>query len=546
MRNLTNTVAALNQLEVAKREKMIRDAYKVNRYFQDEDVVVGTTTYPRRNLYPSIEKFFLGGNRYSERLLLGGNRVGKTDGAAYEVACHLTGKYPSWWRGRRFNEPVQVWAAGNTATTTRDIIQKALYGELPAYPRTGMIPAHDISYASSKTSIPNAIETIFVKYRDTSTTSTIQFKSYDQRRTAFEGTSKHIIWLDEEPPEDIYTECLLRTLTVSGILIVTFTPVEGLTPFVQKYLERAVMMNSVEGQDQLEPAEVAVFREMDEDEPGKPKKSAPIVINDEVQEMRGLDSKEVRPVEERTKLIVMIGWEEAPHLSPIMRAQIISEIPEYQRNARTKGIPHLGSGAVYPIAEEDIKIAPFPIPPHWKRGFGMDVGWNWTVATHLAYDPDAMIWYLYTLYGKSKAEPETHFRGISAPGLWIPGRSDPAANGRSQIDGEKLFKIYKNLGLPLENADNTVEAGIELVWQLMVAGKFKVFSHLKPWFDEYRMYRRDKDGRIVKKNDHYMDATRYGVSSGVQWLKTPPVSAEELRARTEYGESAGRGTSWMS
>jgi hypothetical protein len=198
--------------------------------------------------------------------------------------------------------------------------------------------------------------------------------------------------------------------------------------------------------------------------------------------------------------------------------------------------------------EEDIMIPPFAIPPHWPRGFGFDVGWNVTAAVHIAHDRENDIRYLYRCWRRGEAEPVVHAAGIKAPGDWIPGRVDPAARGRGQADGKRLLKIYKDLGLKIETAPRkVVESGIYEVWTLLSTGKLKVFASMTPWFDEFRLYRRNDKGQIVKEDDHLMDATRYAIISGVDWLATVPVqSPSETRyVNRGRGMESGANVGWM-
>ena len=97
----------------------------------------------RRELYPRHMEFLAAGATFRERLFMAGNRTGKTETGAYEMACHLTGQYPDWWQGKRFSKPVNAWACGTTNGTTRDIVQEKLLGPEGAH-GTGMIPAHMI------------------------------------------------------------------------------------------------------------------------------------------------------------------------------------------------------------------------------------------------------------------------------------------------------------------------------------------------------------------------------------------------------------------
>lgn len=177
------------------------------------------------------------GKTFNERMLLGGNRVGKTLTASYEVTAHATGLYPHWWEGRVFAEPCSIWVAGDTSKTTRDIIQSSLLGPVgnKEAEGTGMLPAHTIVDTTTKLGLADAIESVFVRHVSGGI-STIQLKSFDQRREAFQGTTCDVIWLDEEPEQDIVTECLLRTMTSDGLIMITCTPLMGLTELMLSYL----------------------------------------------------------------------------------------------------------------------------------------------------------------------------------------------------------------------------------------------------------------------------------------------------------------------
>jgi len=187
----------------------------------------------------------------------------------------------------------------------------------------------------------------------------------------------------------------------------------------------------------------------------------------------------------------------------------MKSIPPHQIEARTRGVPMLGSGAIYPVDEREIVVEAFEIPRYWPRGYGMDVGWNWTAAVWIAMDVDADVAYLYDAYKHAQAEPPIHAASIRARGSWIEGEIDPASRSRTQKDGDQLMELYSEQGLWLRPANSAVEAGILEMWQRLSTGRLKVFSHLQDWFTEFRIYRRDERGKIVKVNDHLMDATRY-------------------------------------
>ena len=211
-----------------------------------------------------------------------------------------------------------------------------------------------------------------------------------------------------------------------------------------------------------------------------------------------------------SKTVIMAGWDDAPHLSPETKAEYLAAVPPYMRDARTKGIPMLGSGAIYPVPEGDVLIDPIQLEPWWPRCFALDVGWNRTATIWGAHDLDTDVVYLDSEHYRALAEPSVHASSIRARGSWIPGVIDPAARGRSQADGQQLIKIYQDLGLLLSPADNAVEAGIYAMWERLSQGRLKVFRSCANWLAEFRLYRRNDKGQIVKVNDHLMDACLHG------------------------------------
>lgn len=190
----------------------------------------------RRELYPKHLEFFAAGREHMERAAMAGNRVGKSFGiGGYETALHLTGIYPEWWEGRRFLDPVDWWAAGDTLTTTRDIVQLILLGPVGQWGE-GLIPRDTIVGSPVlRAGVTGGVD--FARIKHTSGgISVVGFKAYDQGRKTFQGTAKHGIWLDEECDEHIYDECLVRLATTRGMLLCTFTPLLGLSKVALKFL----------------------------------------------------------------------------------------------------------------------------------------------------------------------------------------------------------------------------------------------------------------------------------------------------------------------
>lgn len=471
----------LELLKLLEEKERRTKKNKIKTYFPDSGPL-------RRELYQKHLRFFESGANFRERAFIAANRVGKTEsGGGYEFTLHLTGEYPDWWTGRRFNRPISAWAAGDTSKTVRDIIQFKLLGRVGDF-GTGLIPADLILRTTSKQGVTDAIDTIYVKHKSGGT-SQVVLKSYDQKRESFQGTEQDVIWLDEEPPIEVYTECLLRTMTNKGLIMLTFTPLMGMSETVLSFLPNG----------------------------------------------------EINEREEGSKCVVMAGWDDVPHLSDEVKKELLASIPPFQRDARSKGIPQLGAGAIYPVQESDFIVNDFQIPDHWPKAYGQDVGWNRTAAIWGALDRESDILYLYSEHYRGQAEPAVHAEGIKSRGEWIPGVIDPASRGRTQVDGLQLLQLYKDLGLDLEIAQNAVESGLYDVWMRLSTGRLKVFKSCSNWLSEFRLYRRDEKGRIVKQNDHLMDATRYLVVSGIERAKTKPAPKKS----SNYNNYVAGGGGWM-
>lgn len=469
------------------RDRRLEQQRRANRrkiltYFPDSGPL-------RRELYPKHLEFFAAGEEYRERLMLAANRVGKTEGVGgYELAIHLTGQYPEWWNGRRFNRPITAWAAGDTGVTVRDILQHKLLGPI-GYVGTGLIPGDTIERYTRASGLPDKVDSVFVRHKSGGI-SRLVFKSYDQRRESFQGTEQDIIWLDEEPPLDIYAECLIRTMTNDGMIMLTFTPLLGMSEVVLQFL------------------------------PG--------------------GKLETRTAEQASsKFVVMATWDDAPHLTQAAKDELWRSIPPYQRDARSKGVPQLGSGAIFPVPESDVTVTPFEIPAHWPRGFALDtdMGAGWTGVVWGALDRASQTLFIYDCYKRSRAELAVHIAAVKARGTWIPGVGDAAALIVTPHDAQQIISLYRQAGIDIQLPDKSVEAGLQATWERMSAGRLKVFSSCSQWFEEFRLYRRDDKGRIVKENDHLMDPTRYMVQSGLKRFITQPVPKAEVQSirRSAWG-----------
>lgn len=418
--------------------------------------------------YPKQRLFHSLGKTKRERLLRAGNQNGKSFCVGAEAAYHLTGEYPDDWEGRRWDRPTVVWASGETGEATRDNPQRVLIG-LPKEEGTGAIPARCLGEYGKASGVADLYDYFKVKHVSGGW-SMLRFKYYAQGAAKWQGPPVDFVWFDEEPPEDIYDEGLARTIATGGMAALSFTPLKGMSAVVMRFLGD-------------------------------------------------------NATEDRADVNMTI--EDAEHISPTERARIIASFPAHQREARSKGVPMLGSGAIFPVDEESIKVAPFAIPPHWPRICGMDFGWDHpTAAVWLAYDRDTDTIYAYDAYRVSEQPIPIHAAAIRAKGKWIPVAWPHDGWQTEKGSGVQLAEQYRAADVAMldehatfepvgsdsetEGSRVSVEAGVQEMLTRMQTGRWKVFSHLVEWFAEFRLYHRD-NGRIVKLFDDLLSASRYGM-----------------------------------
>lgn len=392
------------------------------------------------------------------KVLFGGNRVGKTITGAFIVACHATGIYPAWWEGYRFDAPPDIWCAGITAQSTRDIIQKELFGDItnPDPEKglgSGMIPGKLIVGYKKLKGTNDTIDVAYVKHASGGVTS-VGLKSTEQGRAKFQGTGKQLVWLDEEAERDamgIYSESLLRTMEIEGAqVLITFTPLQGQTPLY-----------------------------------------------------RHLYYAETKSIWSTT-----ITWDDAPHLSEEEKAAILASTPEYEHEARKFGRPLVKEGLVFPFTMSSITAPPVVVGKHWSVIQGMDIGWQTpTTCPMLAQDPSTGTWYVVACYAKEGLVREKHAKAILKQGPGVRIECDPSAR-RTEGDGKKAINVYRDLGLNIYKADNSVKEGVTSMYEAFASGELKICSNLKDLIEEIAGYMYEKN-EIKKVRDHRIDGVRY-------------------------------------
>jgi len=260
--------------------------------------------------------------------------------------------------------------------------------------------------------------------------SIIGLKTYASGREKFQGETLDYVWLDEEPPIDIYTEALTRTNVGASPVWLTFTPLQGVSTVVKRFLHE---------------------------------KS-----------------------EDRHKVVMTI--DDVEHYSEDEKKKIIASYPPHEAEARIKGIPVLGSGRIFPIAEETIACEHMDFPAHFPRIGGLDFGWSHpSAAVELVWDRDADVIYVSRTHRLKEASPITHAAALRPWGKELRW-SWPRDGNRQTLEGAgiALAAQYREQGLNLLHEYShyiegngqksvSVEAGLMDMLQRMESGRFKVF-----------------------------------------------------------------------
>jgi phage terminase large subunit-like protein len=455
--------------------------------------------------------FMAGSSGVHQRLIYGGNQSGKTLSCAAEVAWHLTGDYPDFWTGKRFTKPIRVWAVGESAQLVRDTLQKKLCGEQEF--GTGVIPLE--SFGKKPIMVPggtSAIDTMFVTHQTDGIadgTSSLTFKSFEMRRQKLQGESIDLIWVDERPDEEIYSELLARTSATDGHLIVSYTPVgEG-------------------------AAAGLTYRFLSE------------------------------PSSDRS--VHRIASAEVKHISEARREELTAGYQEHERQARIEGTPQLGTGPIFPLELLPAVIKTFDpdrdIPLYARWCVGIDFGFGHPFAAALiAWIHDTGQIFVVDSFRMERSSAMYHVQRIHSMtrGLRIPVAWPHDGAQHDKGSGLALSQQYKNFGaniLPGHAVNhgtniNAVEPALSEMREMMFGGKFTIAGHNHELLDEIRNYHRDEDFRIVKQRDDLVSAVRYAVMmrrhgkplNDCQGIGYGPLPYARQRAESSRATQFARGT----
>lgn len=433
--------------------------------------------------YPKQSAFFDLGAVKTERCLTAGNQYGKSIAGAFEMAVHLTGNYPEWWTGRRFKGPIKAWAAGETAEKVRDVVQSKLCGDYAHAQNsdgiewgTGFIPRGALLTRTLGHGVTGAFDGITVQHFDRrgipDGISSLSFKSYVQGRQRFASDTLDVIWFDEEPPIDVYSEGLARITATRGMVYLTFTAMLGPTEVANRF------------------------------------------YNDDTDDAI------------RHRSLTKMGFKDALHLGEKDYDLLVGRYPRYQHAARIHGEIMLGEGAVW--ENIDIGMLQVPaeplrdIPPHFRKIWGIDFGIGHPFAAVLAiHDLDTdIIKFVHEIRIKD-ALPLNHIPMMRSVAPNVPVSWPRDGMNRQEGNGEELYKFYKGTaaspGLQMRpifaqfaDGEYSTEKGIMEMLTRMREGRLQVADNLSMWAEEFRSYHR-KDGKIVKLTDDLMSASRMAV-----------------------------------
>lgn len=456
--------------------------------------------------YPFQVKFH--NDPRKKRGLQAANQIGKSLSSTAEDAYHLTGKYPDWWEGTRFDKPIRLVCGGVNNDKTRDLLQKALFGdpqswrETPSSLGTGWVPKQDIGKITPKRGVPDAFFHAKVKHHTNGVFdgwSQVTFLAYEMGKATWMGDTIDIFHLDEEPPMDILTQAGRGCIASGGIIYLSYTPESGRTDVVQM-VEKTWSFHKAEWIDVAgEDFDYTVGEGADQ----------------EVLRFKTIHTIKGKP----------------GHLTKDKVKEAETTFPPYTIKMRARGIPVLGSGLVFEYSESLIKCEPIDIPAHWPRIAAIDFGGiakksHPSAVVYGAYDENNDVIYIYDGFRAYSAEiADVSARMMSRP-AWIPVMW-PHDGNKEVPGGSTVTKEYQGYGINMFHTHFTnppddnkgegtggikIEPGIVSMSNRIKDRRLRVFGTMPEWFQEYRQYHL-KDGKIVDREDDFMAATRILVQS---------------------------------
>ena len=437
-------------------------------------------------------RFFTTSN--DRRGILAANRIGKTVSTCYETAYHLTGQYPDWWQGHRFDKPVTVMVAGEGWSQVALVLQQELLGtpdvKLGEQLGTGAIPRDCIVTDTMRSDGANAIG---VEVRHVSgAKSYLLFANYTQEVRQLQGFKLNLAVFDEQPPDDFFSEIVTRTATTQGMVLCSFTPLKGLNGLVSKF------WNQEPGYDYIRVA----WDDVPEYDP----------------------------------------WGE-PFLLKSTRDQLERDYLPHEREARMQGKPIMGKGAVFQIRDWPTYRTGdynFATMPNIHRVIALDLGLvnDKTVISLVYWDPWEKTAWLHkqiVVQGVDEAVPSQYVSHLMRPevfGTPIVLPADASTPGRYTMSSSSIRELFESYELnviakPIMNppdsqgrVTNHKAYGINQMRQMLEVGSLMINENCVPFLTEARNYFVDQQGRFSDPDD-CIDSLRYAILACLNGLAEP-------------------------
>ena len=428
-------------------------------------------------------KFFATGGS-DRRGILAANRIGKTVSTCFETACHLTGLYPPWWTGKRYDKPVSVMVAGEGWAQVALVLQNELLGtndvKLTHALGTGIIPRDRIQVDTMRNDGANCIG---VEILHTSgTNSYLIFANYTQEVRQMQGFKLNLAVFDEQPPDDFFSEIVTRTATTQGQVLCSFTPLKGLNGLVSKF------WNWEEGYEHIR-----------------------------------------------------VSWDDVPEYDPwgepfllhTTRRQLERDYLPHERDARRNGVPVMGKGAVFQIRNWPTYRTgdyDFSRTTGLLRLIALDLGLvnDRTVISLMYWDPESREAWLHTqivVKGTEEANPMNYINHLMRPEVFgtpiilppdagTPGRYTMNSMSIRQLFEEYELNVYPDpvMNPPDEQGRRTNHKsyGVNMMRQMLELGTLHINENCTEFIREAQNYYADEKGRFSDPDD-CIDSARYAL-----------------------------------
>ena len=429
------------------------------------------------------------------RWVFGGNRTGKTECGAVESVWMARGTHPF----RENRKDVFGWVVSLTQQVQRDVAQAKILKYLPERYICDVVMREGKKGAAEY----GVIDYILVK-NVFGGISKIGFKSCDQGRERFQGTSLDFVWFDEEPPKDIYDECRMRVFDKCGDVFGTMTPLKGLT---------------------------WVYDEIELNEKNNPQ-----------------------------VWCEYMEWSDNPYLDKEEIKAMTSSVSEQDQLSRRYGKFTVGEGLVYPEFDQSVHVIdPFDVPKEWQTNISIDPGLTNPTSCHFyAVDFDGNI-YVVAEHFEAGQSVDYHVKKIfeiadeigwkrDAKGR-LSALIDSAANQRTLASQKSVAELFCEKGILVNtNVNKDLYSGIQRIKSLFEQRppKIYIFKNCVNLIRELKSYWWGDNDRPKKTDDHALDELRYFVMTQPRPTKPIPPPKSQIQIDKErMMRDARRERIWM-